>query len=543
MYKRLDIMKKCFVIMPYGGEDEKKRKHYLGVYSQIIRAAAIEAGFLPEEIKRSDIAATPGNILSDIVDDLYSSDIVVADLSEGNANVFWELGVRHTLAKSGTVTIIDENHRIPFDMHQYRIIQYSTANLGSISDVVAQIKDAIIQRLSNPKNSDNAVHDTLPSLPIRFSDYDSQTESDLLKTRINELVAENKKLTTKISEIDPAGTLRDGTVDVIALIDNATEIYKTTGQHLVLRLASSRDESTDAFISELKTAIRNPYLSKAEFLHIRSMCKEIGLEHHQRAVLEIATERFPADDDIKLALIDAYDDANSLNLQERGRLMIEEFMGIKHQAEGPIATNKLNTTRQSISLLFNFYFSFRKLEWIVKVAESIENLIGPSSLVTRNKARALGKLGLEEQALTEFQRAVELDSSDDTAWLLYGDYEDDIGRYKEAYEKFEKAIFADPNDETRIFYLGRHIAMRGFVRMNGEHIEGPVEKSERMKYTMPFVNYVIEKNPQYRIVDMIVRFLVGEKALAEASAISEGRIPNGDYNEAALHYVLNNIKY
>ena len=41
------------------------------------------------------------------------SDIVIADLSEGNANVFYELGIRHALHKCSTILIIQEGYDIP----------------------------------------------------------------------------------------------------------------------------------------------------------------------------------------------------------------------------------------------------------------------------------------------------------------------------------------------------------------------------------------------------------------------------------------------
>ena len=47
------------------------------------------------------------------------SDIVIADLSEGNANVFYELGIRHALHKCSTILIIQEGYDIPFDLKQH----------------------------------------------------------------------------------------------------------------------------------------------------------------------------------------------------------------------------------------------------------------------------------------------------------------------------------------------------------------------------------------------------------------------------------------
>ena len=52
-----------------------------------------------EFIHAGDDVNTQQNILKDIVHMIYESDIVIADLTGLNANVFYELGVAHTLGK------------------------------------------------------------------------------------------------------------------------------------------------------------------------------------------------------------------------------------------------------------------------------------------------------------------------------------------------------------------------------------------------------------------------------------------------------------
>jgi hypothetical protein len=156
--------KMCFVIMPYGGNDDAARKRYTGVYKSIIAPAAKEAGY---QVKRSDIENSPGNITHDIINELASADMVIADLTSANPNVFFELGIRHAFRKSGTVHIIDVNHEIPFDIKNYRAIEYST-ELADISRAIEQITDAIIKREDSPEKSDNPMHDAITDLPMNI---------------------------------------------------------------------------------------------------------------------------------------------------------------------------------------------------------------------------------------------------------------------------------------------------------------------------------------------------------------------------------------
>jgi hypothetical protein len=136
-------MKKCFVIMPYGGNDEKAQKLFAGVYQTIVSAAARNAGYEPE---RSDIAGEPGNVTHDVIRDLAESEIVVADLTTGNPNVFFELGIRHVFRKSGTVHIVNGAQSLPFDVSQYRAIKYSPTELADIPEAIKSIEDAIRKR-------------------------------------------------------------------------------------------------------------------------------------------------------------------------------------------------------------------------------------------------------------------------------------------------------------------------------------------------------------------------------------------------------------
>jgi hypothetical protein len=73
-------------------------------------------GFLKpivEEIGGIDVfrsEALRGDVLKKIILDLSNSDIVIADLTDSNPNVYWELGIRHSL-KNGTITVKDIDYK------------------------------------------------------------------------------------------------------------------------------------------------------------------------------------------------------------------------------------------------------------------------------------------------------------------------------------------------------------------------------------------------------------------------------------------------
>jgi hypothetical protein len=79
----------CFVVMPLGGIWDL-------YYAQIYELAIAEAGLAP--VRADDVFRT-GSILQDIVDLLTRASIVLADITENNRNVHYELGLAHALGK------------------------------------------------------------------------------------------------------------------------------------------------------------------------------------------------------------------------------------------------------------------------------------------------------------------------------------------------------------------------------------------------------------------------------------------------------------
>jgi hypothetical protein len=93
----------CFVVMPYGKRPvERVEVDFDVIYDQLIEPAARSAGF---EVVRSDREAASGVIMPRMFSSIYSADLVIADLTYQNPNVYYELGVRHALRAQGTLLI------------------------------------------------------------------------------------------------------------------------------------------------------------------------------------------------------------------------------------------------------------------------------------------------------------------------------------------------------------------------------------------------------------------------------------------------------
>lgn len=118
---------KCFVICPIGEAGSDVRQRSDNVFEFIISEALIPLGY---DVERADLIAESGLITTQIIERIVSSDLVVADLTGHNANVFYELALRHVAGKP-FIHMISEGEKIPFDVAGSRTILYSLELSGA----------------------------------------------------------------------------------------------------------------------------------------------------------------------------------------------------------------------------------------------------------------------------------------------------------------------------------------------------------------------------------------------------------------------------
>ncbi|NMG43040.1 hypothetical protein GPA22_04765 [Aromatoleum toluvorans] len=104
----------AFVLMPFATEFDE-------IYDYLIRGSLAEAGF---RVVRADDMLNQRNIIEDIVQAITQSDLVVADLSTANPNVYYELGLAHAFGKP-VVLLAQDIDEVPFDLRSYRVLTYS----------------------------------------------------------------------------------------------------------------------------------------------------------------------------------------------------------------------------------------------------------------------------------------------------------------------------------------------------------------------------------------------------------------------------------
>lgn len=128
-------MPQAFVLMPFAAEFDE-------IYNLFLADALQEAGF---EFFRADDIHSQQNILQDIVQAIASSDLIIADLTGSNPNVYYELGIAHALRKR-VILLTQSIADLPFDLRSYRVVSYSThfaAVRKAKDDVIALARGAL----------------------------------------------------------------------------------------------------------------------------------------------------------------------------------------------------------------------------------------------------------------------------------------------------------------------------------------------------------------------------------------------------------------
>jgi len=111
--------KKCFIITPIGGSDDPIRRHIDGIIQAAIKPA-LEQKF---EIIVAHEMENSGSITKQVIEEIYNSELVIANLTNRNPNVMYELAFRHSLGKP-VIQIMEKGTTLPFDIVTERTIDY-----------------------------------------------------------------------------------------------------------------------------------------------------------------------------------------------------------------------------------------------------------------------------------------------------------------------------------------------------------------------------------------------------------------------------------
>lgn len=186
--------KKCFVITPIGSEADQIRRHINGI---------IDAVIIPTLTPKYDISVAhrmtdPGTINKQVIKGIYESDLVIANLTEKNPNVMYELALRHCIG-TPVIIIAEEGTSLPFDISGERTIFYINDSQGVI-ELKKKLEECECAIDFDAKKKVGPVYDALREIDANISiieniETDHQEDADALKYIVKKLDV----LDTKIS--------------------------------------------------------------------------------------------------------------------------------------------------------------------------------------------------------------------------------------------------------------------------------------------------------------------------------------------------------
>lgn len=139
-----------FVVSPIGAENSPEHAAAMKALKYIYRVALPPSDWT---LHRADEAPTPDSINQHVIKSIVDADLIIADLTGHNPNVFYELALAHSLKKP-VVHAISAGERIPFDIVDMRTIFYDLTDLDSVASAVKKVQAAAESAL---KNADSLV--------------------------------------------------------------------------------------------------------------------------------------------------------------------------------------------------------------------------------------------------------------------------------------------------------------------------------------------------------------------------------------------------
>ena len=191
----------CFIISHIGGVGTDERKDADSKLKHLFEPVLKDN----YNFTRSDKESTPGFISTQIIKRLIESEIVISDISFENANVFYELAVRHAIKKP-VIIIKKPGQKPPFDITDIRAIDVDMKDPDIWQPAKQQLAEYLKEAEKDPtKASESILSNFSKSFNLQSAD---DKESDTLRT-VKDIKAQLNRMS---SDVD---SLKDKTSNVI----------------------------------------------------------------------------------------------------------------------------------------------------------------------------------------------------------------------------------------------------------------------------------------------------------------------------------------
>jgi hypothetical protein len=260
----MELRPLCFVLMPFGVKKDPAGGpdiDFDAIFEHGLRPGIEAAGMEPV---RADEERTGGIIHKAMYERLLLCDFAIADLTTANANVLYELGVRHAARPATTLTIFASKQPLPFDVAFLRAMPYDLSDGNRFGPgAAASLRSAITRRLEELRE---LVEDSVSDSPLfqLLSDYPvpdlAHLKTDVFRERVHYSAAVKQRL---------AEARRSGDAGAVAAVEHslppadAVETGVLVDLFLSYRAVSAYQQMVDLF-DRLPTPLRRTVLVREQ---------------------------------------------------------------------------------------------------------------------------------------------------------------------------------------------------------------------------------------------------------------------------------------
>ncbi|MGN4870947.1 hypothetical protein ACTFSO_03575 [Bacillus cereus group sp. MYBK120-1] len=175
--------KTCFIITPIGDDQSDIRRAADGVIDAVIIPALVYMGLDEDNIKVAHRMPSPGSINKQVITSVLECDLAIANLTNLNPNVMYELAIRHA-ARKPVIQICQKGTRLPFDITEERTIFY-TNDMAGVIELNNNFKEMVAEAIGD-EEPDNPIYRVIESNSI-MKNVDETDPSRYMLNRIDSL--------------------------------------------------------------------------------------------------------------------------------------------------------------------------------------------------------------------------------------------------------------------------------------------------------------------------------------------------------------------
>lgn len=475
------MAKKAFVIMPYD-------KRFNRLYSIIIEHTLKDRGY---ECIRQDFSPAGGVIMEQVIRNIADADIAITDLSGWNWNVAYELGIRHSLCRSGTILMCENTYQNnpAFDIKHLSILFYDPDWLSNEGEdkIIAELVKLIEFREQNAAVQDSPVHSCFQQFPEKLIALNGDSVDDSA-ARIHELENENAQLRERIA-LAGLDETRGQNPDsygpsIMAAIKDRIYYSDAAVDRLQELQRAGKIEEFGQFLTEV---LDRGFLDEIDCKNVYYLCDRFGAQALTRVFLEYATKQFPENEELNIYLAEEF--SKTPKTRDKAVVLANEMVGVSRK-NGKYELSTKHVTYSALAAFFNVYLKLKMYDEILKLspvlfAEYQTNKM--QCLIQRNVLRAYLNLEMLDHAEEACKKLMELGPMLDENYQMAYHFFVVTDQYTKAYEAMETCIRIDPKDENYYYRIAGLIFDENVARLSPEEAPEKVDDAAAKRCAVPFI--------------------------------------------------------